>query len=75
MGPGETILVLDRMRHKVLMFDPDHEVTGEFGSMGAGPGQFYHPTAIAASDDSRVYVAQGYGSRVQVFSIRDTKAE
>ncbi len=26
-------------------------------------------------DDGRVYVAQGYGSRVQVFNIRDTKAE
>jgi DNA-binding beta-propeller fold protein YncE len=74
IGPDESILVLDRMRHKVLMFDPDHNLLGEFGSMGAGPGQFYHPSAIAASDDSKVYVSQGYGSRVQVFSIRDTKS-
>ena len=45
------------------------------GSMGAGLGQFYHPSAIAASEGGKVYVAQGYDSRVQVFNIRDTKAE
>jgi DNA-binding beta-propeller fold protein YncE len=63
------------MRHKVLMFDPDHTLLGDFGSMGAGPGQFYHPSAIAASEDGKVYVAQGYDGRVQVFNIRNTKAE
>ena len=75
IGPEESILVLDRMRHKVLMFDKDHNLLGDFGSMGAGMGQFYHPWAIAASDNGKVYVAQGYDSRVQVFNIRDTKAE
>jgi DNA-binding beta-propeller fold protein YncE len=75
IGPENSILILDRMRHKVLMFDPDHNFLGDFGSMGAGLGQFYHPSAIAASNDGKVYVAQGYGSRVQVFNIRDTKAE
>jgi len=75
IGPEESILVLDRMRHKVLMFDSDHNLLGDFGSMGAGRGQFYHPAAIAASDNGTVYVAQGYNGRVQVFNIRDTKAE
>ena len=75
IGPEGTILVLDRMRHKVLMFDPDHNFLIEFGSLGAGLGQFYHPMAIAASKDGKVYVAQGYGSRVQVYNIRDTKAD
>jgi DNA-binding beta-propeller fold protein YncE len=75
IGPGNSILVLDRMRHKVLMFDPEHKLLGDFGSMGAGLGQFYHPTAIAASGDGKVYVAQGYGGRVQVFTVRDTKTD
>jgi DNA-binding beta-propeller fold protein YncE len=75
IGPDDSILVLDRMRHKVLMFDPEHNLMDEFGSMGAGRGQFYHPWAIAASPDGNVYVAQGYESRIQVFHIRDTKAE
>jgi hypothetical protein len=75
IGPEESILVLDRMRHKVLMFNPEHELLGEFGSMGAGLGQFYHPSAIAASTNGIVYVAQGYGGRIQAFTIRDTKDE
>lgn len=75
IGPEQSILVLDRMRHKVLMFSPEHELLGEFGSMGAAPGQFYHPSAIAASSDGKVYVAQGYGGRVQVFNIHNTEAE
>jgi DNA-binding beta-propeller fold protein YncE len=63
------------MRHKVLMFDEDHNFLADVGSMGAGMGQFYHPAAIAASDNGKVYVAQGYDGRVQVFNIRNTKAE
>jgi hypothetical protein len=72
-GPAETVLVLDRMRHCVLFFDADHKFLGESGGMGEGPGSFYHPLALSATADGRVYVAQGYQGRVQAFRLVDTR--
>ena len=68
-GPEGTLLVLDRMRHKILVFGPDYSFQNEFGTLGGGPGQFYHPIAMAAAGDDRIFVAQGYQGRVQVFNI------
>ncbi|MCB1184227.1 NHL repeat-containing protein [bacterium] len=69
-GPHGELLVLDRMRHKVLVFDgTDYEFQSEFGAQGSSPGQFYHPVALASSADGRLFVAQGFQGRVQVFNI------
>jgi hypothetical protein len=68
-GPEGTLLVLDRMRHKILVYGPDYGFQTEFGSMGGYPGQFYHPIAMAGTSDGRLLVAQGYLGRVQVFNI------
>jgi DNA-binding beta-propeller fold protein YncE len=65
--PDGMILILDRMRHKILAFDQDCRFVSEFGSMGSASGQFYHPVAMAADAENRVYVAQGFQGRVQVF--------
>lgn len=68
-GPSGEVLVLDRLRAKILVFDPQHEFVTEFGSLGFGPGQFYHPAALAATASGKVYVAQGFQGRVQVFRL------
>jgi DNA-binding beta-propeller fold protein YncE len=68
-GPDDTILVLDRLRHKILVFDADHAFVTEFGSLGSRPGQFYHPVSMAADGSGSIYVAQGYKGRVQVFNV------
>lgn len=69
LGPNESILVLDRMRHKILIFDSAYEYVTEVGRAGIYAGQFYHPLSIAATDDGRVYVSQGFQSRVQIFKL------
>lgn len=71
-GPDAAVLVLDRMRHRVLVFDASHKFQGEYGRMGEAPGSLYHPVALAASADGRVLVAQGYQGRVQAFRLIDT---
>ena len=68
-GPHSTILVLDRMRHKILVFDSAYKFVTELGRAGIWPGQLYHPLAIAASDDGRVFISQGFQSRVQLFRL------
>ena len=72
-GPRGTVLVLDRMRAKILVFDADLEFESEFGSVGARPGQFYHPADITSTADHRIYVAQGFQGRVQVFRVIDSQ--
>jgi len=72
VGPGDTIVVLDRMRHKVMVHDRTHRLLLEYGSIGAGPGQLYHPRDITISEDGRLYVAQGFEGRVQVFQLAVT---
>jgi hypothetical protein len=70
-----TILVLDRMRHTILAFDEDFRLMSEHGSLGARTGNLYHPTAIAALPDGRLWVAQGFEGRVQAFRLIETGAE
>lgn len=72
--PAGRIAVLDRMRHAVLVFDAAHRFVTEFGGFGGAPGRLYHPVAIAAAADGTVYVAQGYGARVQAFRVLDSDA-
>ncbi len=70
-GPQGEVLVLDRMRACVLVFDSDHTFVTEFGKLGFRPGQLYHPLALAATPEGRIYVAQGFEGRVQVFRMRE----
>ena len=72
-GPENTILVLDRMRHKILVFDEHYEFLTEYGRLGAAPGAFYHPVSLACAS-GRAYVAQGFEGRVQVFDVFSTDA-
>lgn len=73
-GPEDTVLVLDRMRSVVLVFDRDHQFVSEYGRMGSSPGAFYHPASLAYAS-GRLYVAQGFEGRVQVFDVFSTDAD
>jgi len=72
-GPLGTVMVLDRMRHVILVFDQEHQFITEYGRMGASPGAFYHPASLAYAS-GRVYVAQGFEGRVQVYDVFSTDA-
>lgn len=71
-GPEGQILVLDRMRHRVLVFDSEHTFQYEFGRWGSAPGELFHPVAITASSNGRVWIAQGFEGKVQTFRLIDT---
>jgi hypothetical protein len=73
-GPGGRVLVLDRMRYKILVFDSQHKFISEFGRLGYAQGELYHPVAITAASDGRVWIAQGYKGRVQMFRLRDSES-
>lgn len=74
-GLRGTILVLDRMRHTILAYDQEFRFLGEYGTLGARPGNFYHPVAIAALPDGRLWVAQGFEGRVQSYRFFETDTD
>lgn len=81
VGPEGDVLVLDRMRHVVLIYseNPDakpgmapYRFENEYGRLGYRPGDFYYPTAMVADPDGQVFISQGFEGRVQVYHLFDT---
>jgi len=64
------VYVADGTEHKVrILRRSDLEVVGEFGSEGAGPGQFRRPHNIGVDSHGNLYVAEAEpGWRVQKFN-------
>lgn len=52
---------------RLVRLKPDGTFVESVGSMGAGPGEFMGPHALAFSPDGRLFVADRSNNRVQVF--------
>jgi DNA-binding beta-propeller fold protein YncE len=64
------IYVDDYMRHTITIYTPDGSYFHEFGGLGWGPGWFQHPNAIAIDKQGRLFVADLFNHRVQIFKTR-----
>ncbi len=60
------IYVADTLFNRVQIFDPSGALLLAFGGEGIGAGQFWLPAGVFI-DESRVYVADSYNRRIQVF--------
>ena len=56
------------MNQRVQVFDAHGEFLLEWGSWGAGGGQFLTPVGIAIGSSEHIYVTDALNDRVQVFS-------
>jgi len=66
--PDGRILIADGLdNHRVMILDRDMKYIGEFGSKGAGPGQFNGVHAVAVGPEGRIFVLDRSGFRVNVF--------
>jgi DNA-binding beta-propeller fold protein YncE len=62
------ILVADGYRNaRILEYSADGKKLREWGSAGAGPGQFRLPHSIQIDDDDVIYVADRENGRIQRF--------
>jgi DNA-binding beta-propeller fold protein YncE len=60
--------VVDFGHAKIQSFDPELKPLQSFGKSGQEPGEFRDPCGIAIGPDDRIYVADTWNGRVQVFS-------
>jgi uncharacterized protein (TIGR03663 family) len=72
-GPRAVLLsrgflyVTDTGNKRVVRFDENGKRVSEWGTGGAGPGQFIEPVGLAADSTGNVYVADTGNHRIQVF--------
>ena len=62
------IYLVDALFDAVQLFDRDGRYLMVFGSRGRDPGHFWLPSGLAIDGD-RIYVADSYNQRVQVFRV------
>jgi len=63
---GDLVAVADFFNHRIILQNSD--VVTLIGKEGHGPGELYYPTDVAILDP-RIYVADAYNNRVQVFDL------
>ncbi len=56
------IFVADTHYHRILIFNPEGELVGQFGTNGNGDGEFQLPTDVAIDDDGFIYVSEYNGN-------------
>jgi len=61
------VFVTDTGNKRVVVYDQDGNYITEFGGLGTALGQLDEPVGIAVADDGRVYVADTWNQRIQVF--------
>lgn len=54
--------------NRVVQFDAQGKFVKQWGRLGTKPGEFCNPHAISVDSEGRLYVADRYNARVQVFS-------
>jgi DNA-binding beta-propeller fold protein YncE len=59
--------VADYMRHTINVYNKEGKFIFEFGGRGLSPGWFAYPTGISVDNSGRVFIADYFNSRVQIF--------
>ena len=65
---NEVVYVAEYHGHRIHMLTTGGEFIGTFGGKGSGKGQFSFPCDVKISPDGKMYVADEYNNRVQVFN-------
>jgi DNA-binding beta-propeller fold protein YncE len=65
------IYVVDYMRHTISVYDRDGKYLTEFGGLGWGEGWFQYPKDIAVDSSGRIFIADTFNNRIQVFQAKE----
>lgn len=61
------IYVDDRGNDRIVVLDLDLTYLFSFGHRGTGPGEFHFPHELDIAPDGRVFIADTYNKRIQIF--------
>ena len=61
------LYVVDARFENVQIFDPQGRILMAFGQEGPGDGEFWLPAGVCIDSQDRIWVADTYNCRVQVF--------
>ena len=64
------VYIMDYMRSALSVYNRRGDYLFEYGSKGGGPGMFNYPKGIFIDRDGRLFVADTFNKRVQVFKIQ-----
>jgi DNA-binding beta-propeller fold protein YncE len=71
LGPNGVIYVINRaaegLNQRISKCTVDHKFLGQYGSPGAGDGQFTWPMSIELDRDENIYVSDEYLQRISIF--------
>lgn len=69
-GPNGRIFISDGYGNaRILEYTSDGKRVREWGSAGAGPGQFHLPHSIVIDEDNIIYIADREGGRIERFDL------
>jgi len=68
VAPDGRLLVLDKNRFCVVVFDQDR-IVGEFGGKGINPGWFMGPSLLAVPTADHVVVGQVFENKIQICNL------
>jgi len=63
--------VVDYMRHTISAYDKEGTYLFEFGGLGWGEGWFQYPRDIAVDSMGRIFVADTFNNRIEVFQAKE----
>ena len=58
----------DEYHHKVVSYDPEGQLLGQWGEQGTQPGQLNGPSGLAFDSEDNVHVVDSLSDRVQKFA-------
>ena len=67
IAPDGTVWIIDVVGCKVVHWDKDGNLLGEFGTPGSASGQLSSPTGLAIDPQGNIVVADAGNNRIQVF--------
>ena len=64
---GDRVFVSDTQGYRIEVFTTQGAFVTAWGTRGSAPGEFIQPRGVAVGPGGRIYVADTWNDRIQVF--------
>ncbi|MGA1868541.1 MAG: 6-bladed beta-propeller [bacterium] len=64
------VYIIDYMRHTLSIYNLEGKYLTEYGGFGSRPSWFNYPNGICSNEDGRLFIADTFNQRAQIFDTR-----